>query len=105
MLLNKSHLFIGLVFFALGVSAKELRDPTLPGKAFAQGQPAAPTQGQRLVLNSIVSSANSAYAVINNQILSVGDSIQGVKVVRITTGAVWLSDGRKLQLFQTITER
>ncbi|MGL5360970.1 MAG: MSHA biogenesis protein MshK [Shewanella sp.] len=105
MLLNKSFFVIGLVFLALGVSAKELRDPTLPSKAHTQGQQAPQAQGQLLVLNSIVSSANSAYAVINNQILSVGDSIQGVKVVRITAGTVWLSDGRKLRLFQPITER
>lgn len=105
MLLNKPYIFIALLVISAQVSAENLRDPTLPGKSYSAVGVASQNQHQALVLNSIVSSGNTAYAVINNKIVSVGDSIQGVKVVRITPSSVSLSDGRKLALFQAITER
>ncbi|MEL4385839.1 MSHA biogenesis protein MshK [Shewanella xiamenensis] len=105
MLLNKPYIFIALLVISAQVSAENLRDPTLPGKGYSAVGAASQNQHQALVVNSIVSSGNTAYAVINNKIVSVGDSIQGVKVVRITPSSVLLSDGRKLALFQAITER
>lgn len=105
MLLNKPYIFIALAGLVSSVSAEALRDPTLPGKGFSSAGHGGQAHDQALVLNSIVSSGKMAYAVINNKILSVGDSIQGVTVVRITPSAVSLSDGRKLALFQAITER
>ncbi|MBW0280045.1 MSHA biogenesis protein MshK [Shewanella xiamenensis] len=105
MLLNKPYIFIALLVISAQVSAENLRDPTLPGKSYSAVSAASQNQHQALVLNSIVSSGNTAYAVINNKIVSVGDSIQGVEVVRITPSSVSLSDGRKLALFQAITER
>ncbi|MCH1930241.1 MSHA biogenesis protein MshK [Shewanella sp. A25] len=104
MLLNKSYLFIALLGLSTQVAAESLRDPTLPGKGVAGSGASFSNRQQALVLQSIVNSGSSAYAVINNKILSVGDSIQGVKVVRITSTAVSLSDGRKLALFKAITE-
>lgn len=105
MLPNKPYIFIALAILASSASAEVLRDPTLPGKGFSATGQADQTHDQALVLNSIVSSGNTAYAVINNKILSVGDSIQGRTIVRITPSTVSLSDGRKLTLFQIITER
>ncbi|MCL1088995.1 general secretion pathway protein GspB [Shewanella profunda] len=105
MLLNKPYIFITLLCVASSVSAEVLRDPTLPGKGYSATGQATQAQEQTLILNSIVSSGSTAYVVINNKILSVGDSIQGVKIVRITPSSVSLSDGRKLALFQAITER
>ncbi|MCA1897291.1 MSHA biogenesis protein MshK [Shewanella putrefaciens] len=105
MLLNKPYLFMTLLCVASSVSAEALRDPTLPGKGYSGTGQVTQSQEQTLILNSIVSSGSTAYAVINNKILSVGDSIQGVKIVRITPSSVSLSDGRKLALFQAITER
>lgn len=105
MLLNKPYIFMTLLCVASSVSAEALRDPTLPGKGYSGAGQVTQSQEQTLILNSIVSSGSTAYAVINNKILSVGDSIQGVKVVRITPSSVSLSDGRKLALFQAITER
>lgn len=112
MLLNKPYIFIVLthIFIMLTgilpqVSAQSLRDPTLPGKGYSTSGAVNQSQQQALVLNSIVSSGNTAYAVINNKIVSVGDSIQGVKVVRITPASVFLSDGQKLAIFQAIIER
>ena len=106
MFLNKSYIISMLLLVSSTmVSAESLRDPTLPGKGFAVQSNASQTQDQALVLNSIVSSGNTAYAVINNKILSVGDSVQGLSIVKITPTYVSLSDGRKLTLFQAITER
>lgn len=106
MFLNKSYIIsVLLLISSTMVSAESLRDPTLPGKGFAVQGHASQTQDQALVLNSIVSSGNTAYAVINNKILSVGDSVQGLSIVKITPTYVSLSDGRKLTLFQAITER
>lgn len=106
MFLNKSYIIsVLLLVSSTMVSAESLRDPTLPGKGFAVQGHASQTQDQALLLNSIVSSGNTAYAVINNKILSVGDSVQGLSIVKITPTYVSLSDGRKLTLFQAITER
>ncbi|MDD8060261.1 MULTISPECIES: SctD/MshK family protein [Shewanella] len=87
------------------VNAQTLRDPTLPGQGYAVvSQPQNMTQ-QSLVLNSIVNGQN-AYAVINNKIVAVGDTVNdGLTVSSIGQDNVTLSDGRKLQLFQSITER
>ncbi|SUI92641.1 MSHA biogenesis protein MshK [Shewanella morhuae] len=106
MCLNKSYIISMLLCLnSTDVLAESLRDPTLPGKGFTAVTTTSQTQDQAIVLNSIVSSGNTAYAVINNQILSVGDSIQGLKIVNITPAYVSLSDGRKLTLFQAIIER
>ncbi|WP_173496448.1 MSHA biogenesis protein MshK [Shewanella sp. ISTPL2] len=106
MFLNKSYIISVLLLVSSPmVSAESLRDPTLPGKGFAVQGHTSQMQEQALVLNSIVSSGNTAYAVINNKILSVGDSVQGLSIVKITPTYVSLSDGRKLTLFQAITER
>lgn len=105
MWLIKSYLTVLLwVFMVSSVNAKTLRDPTLPSKGFASSA-VSQHAPQGLTLNSIVSSGNSAHAVINNQILSVGDSIQGLRITQITANYVALSDGRKLTMFKAITER
>ncbi|MGL5047505.1 MAG: MSHA biogenesis protein MshK [Shewanella sp.] len=98
-------MFMLLLCLASSATAQALRDPTLPGKGHQVSSLGTQTDKQALVLNSIVRSENSAYAVINNKILSVGDRIQGVSLVRITPTSVVLSDGRKLVLFQAITVR
>ncbi len=106
MCLNKSYIIsILLCLSSTAVLAESLRDPTLPGKGFAAVDTTSQMQDQAIILNSIVSSGNTAYAVINNKIVSVGDNIQGLRIVKITRAYVSLSDGRKLTLFQAITER
>lgn len=106
MLLNRFYILITLVGFTASLSADTLRDPTLPGNnSYLAVESISQGQNQALVLNSIVNSGNTAYAVINNKIMSVGDSIQGVKLVGISSSSVSLSDGRKLALFQAIIER
>nr|WP_283104688.1 MSHA biogenesis protein MshK [Shewanella olleyana] len=83
--------------------AKALRDPTLPGQGYVTVTSNAERAGS-LVLNSIVNSAKP-HAVINNKILFVGDRIDGIRVEYIGKSYVNLSGGRKLKLFQSITER
>ncbi len=84
-------------------NAQTLRDPTLPSQGFLAVK--ALDDNQALVLNSIVNGQH-AYAIINNIILSVGDAVNGsgLRVSKISKDYVTLSDGRKLQLFQSITE-
>lgn len=104
MWLIKSYLSVLLcIAMVSGVSAQTLRDPTLPSKGYASAASQSVQQG--LTLNSIVSSGNTAHAVINNKILSVGDRIQGLRITQITPNYVVLSDGRKLTMFKAITER
>ncbi|MCW3170884.1 MSHA biogenesis protein MshK [Shewanella sp. FYR11-62] len=97
--LSLGFLSLSLVFAAHG---QTLRDPTLPSKNY-QSEAVTNTQ-QSLVLNSVIHGASS-YAVINNKIMKVGDRVQGVRIVSIGKSHVSLSDGRKLQLFQSVTQR
>ena len=46
-----------------------------------------------LVLNGIVVSPGASYALINNKIVEEGDTVEGLKVVRITKENVELQDG------------
>lgn len=86
-----------------GLAAASLRDPTMPAQgvnllAKEQG-------GQGLILSSLLSGPQGRRAVINNQIYRQGDRIQGVVLSRIDQDSVLLADGRRLYLFQAITER
>ncbi|WP_373284922.1 MSHA biogenesis protein MshK [Shewanella inventionis] len=94
-----------IILLVSQAEAQTLRDPTLPSQGYTAPQASHVSQ-QALVLNSIVN-GQRAYAVINNNILSVGDSISGIglRITAIGQDSVTLSDGRKLQLFQSITER
>ncbi|MCL1142091.1 MSHA biogenesis protein MshK [Shewanella gaetbuli] len=107
MLLNKINPLaaIGLLALSLNVGAKEqtLRDPTLPHAGYQMSVTTEETYSG-LVLNSIINGPNS-YAVINNKIMKVGDTVQGVRIVSIGKRQVNLADGRKLTLFQSVTER
>ena len=95
-------IFLSLVVVATSSHAKALRDPTLPGQGYVTVSGNA-ERADSLTLNSIVNSAKP-HAVINNKILFVGDLIEGVRIEYIGKSYVNLSDGRKLKLFQSITE-
>ena len=107
MLLNMTKASVNLSIAAAlllmtpSVNGQVLRDPTLPaGQVVAAGSQAAQSG---LVLSSIIKGSEN-YAVINNQILKVGDRIEGLKLVHIGHKDVTFSDGKKLTLFQVITE-
>jgi MSHA biogenesis protein MshK len=85
-----------------GAQAADLRDPTRPGRGgqFSQGQ--GDSKAGALVLGSIIHRDGQSHAVINNQIVSIGERVQGVKLIRIGDDKVILADGRTLTLFQAI---
>jgi MSHA biogenesis protein MshK len=90
-----------LLLMAPSVNGQVLRDPTLPaGQVMDTGIQAAQSG---LVLSSIIKGSEN-YAVINNQILKVGERVEGLKLVHIGHQDVTFSDGKKLTLFQVITE-
>jgi MSHA biogenesis protein MshK len=90
-----------LLLMAPSVNGQVLRDPTLPaGQVMDTGSQAAQSG---LVLSSIIKGSEN-YAVINNQILKVGERVEGLKLVHIGHQDVTFSDGKKLTLFQVITE-
>lgn len=107
MLQNKINPVMSVVSLIMllmsATNAQTLRDPTLPSQGFLAVKTV--DNKQDLVLNSIVNGQH-AYAIINNIILSVGDAVNGsgLRVSKINNTDVTLSDGRKLQLFKTITE-
>ncbi|MFA5156265.1 MAG: hypothetical protein WC532_02585 [Candidatus Omnitrophota bacterium] len=53
------------------------------------------TDQPALVLNGVVFSPGSSYALINNRIVKEGDKIEGITVVRIAQDIVELQDGDK----------
>ncbi|QBF83322.1 MSHA biogenesis protein MshK [Shewanella maritima] len=88
---------------SLPATSQTLRDPTRPGKGQVVTS-SSQTTTQKLVLKSIVTGANR-HAVINDQIVSVGEVIQGRRVSYIGDDYVNFSDGGKLQLFKSVIKR
>ncbi|MGS0682719.1 MSHA biogenesis protein MshK [Shewanella sp. 125m-7] len=101
-----SALLIAFLCSTLGfnLNAASLRDPTKPGYMSAKTTSLKSTSSTSMVLNSIVQKGNSAYAVINNQIFTLGGKVKGVKIVHIGKDTVSLADGRKLTLFPAVTD-
>lgn len=101
-----SALLIAFLCSTIGFSsnATALRDPTLPGNFSGKTDVETDSSNNTLVLNSVVKNNASAYAVINNQIFTLGERVKGVKIVKIADDSVSLADGRKLTMFQAITD-
>ncbi len=101
-----SALLIVFLCSSLGLNlhAATLRDPTKPGHSSGQSTVVKTSTNNQLVLNSIVKKDSSAYAVINNQIFALGERVKGVKIVHIGKDSVSLANGRKLTMFQAITD-
>lgn len=93
-----------LVLQTSTIHADTLRDPTRPGKGAVITDTRVSGHANALVLKSIVKGETLSHAVINNKIFVLGDRVQGVKIVRIDTSSVSLADGRKLKMYQAITE-
>lgn len=60
--------------------------PAAPDAVMPQVMPPAPKQD--FVLNGIFFSDSGGYALVNNQIVKQGDSVDGAKVVKITVNSV-----------------
>ncbi len=93
-----------LVLLTTSIHAETLRDPTRPGRGAVIVEVTSSGHVNALVLNSVLKGETSSHAVINNKIFVLGDRVQGVKIVRIDTSSVSLADGRKLKMYQAITE-
>ena len=89
---------------AFNLNAAALRDPTQPGPLSSKTSSVKASTDSSMVLNSIVQKGSSAYAVINNQIFTLGGKVKGVKIVNIGKDTVSLADGRKLTLFPAVTD-
>jgi hypothetical protein len=61
------------------------------GQPGAAGPPAPPAALPELALKGIVSFPDGFLAIVNNQIVKVGDTVSGYRVERITEGSVTLS--------------
>lgn len=99
-----SVLFLVVSGMCFSLNAASLRDPTLPGAGSTATSSAAVKVDKTLTLNSVVLKQSGAFAVINNEIYTKGQRVQGVKIVQIGKDAVSLADGRKLTMFKAITE-
>ncbi|WP_245608474.1 MSHA biogenesis protein MshK [Shewanella waksmanii] len=94
-----------LVLLSVTTEAQSLRDPTRPSASFYQQQSeASSVGGSALVLQSTVVSGKNASAVINNKMYLVGERVQGVIIAKIQSDSVTFADGRKLHMYQAITE-
>ncbi len=91
---------IALPLFA--AEEKTFIDPTRPGISTAVVS-STPEQATEWILTSIVT-GEKPFAIIDNQIKQVGEKIHGITIKSITSDEVKLEDGRRLSLFQSITE-
>lgn len=103
-LLKVSPLMALLMLLATSTQAETLRDPTRPGYGALVIEASASSHSSDLILNSVIKAGSASHAVINNQIFEIGDRVQGVNITAIEIHSVSLSDGRKLTMFQAITE-
>jgi len=95
------RLAVGLLALALGIggasaNAGALQDPTRPPERF--GGPAAtavvdPAAPAPLELKSTLLRRGRRLAVINDQLLTIGDEIAGYRIKRIESGGVLLERG------------
>lgn len=89
--------------------AQGMVDPTRPpGFAEPAGTAASPVQSGEPVLQAVVLEANRKYAVISGQIVRLGESYAGARLVQISESEVTLRDGKdmkKLKLVPGIDKR
>ncbi|MGB0892855.1 MAG: MSHA biogenesis protein MshK [Parashewanella sp.] len=78
--------------------AERLQDPTKPNNYIRPMASIRAVTGEA-VLNSIIT-GTPTLAVINQQIKTIGDRVQGSKITKITSNSVSLADGRTLVLYQ-----
>lgn len=81
-------LFIVLLFHATVLLAA-LKDPTMP-----VGYKITPLSTDKIQVTGIIRSKEQAKAYINNQLVTVGDSVAGYEVMQITDNQVFLSDNK-----------
>lgn len=100
-----SALLLAVPLTVIGFAqAQSLRDPTRPGVGAISSSNVQQASVEKIKLNSVLISGSGATAILNNKIYTLGDSVQGVKIVRINEQGVWLADGRQFTLYQAVKE-
>jgi MSHA biogenesis protein MshK len=90
-----------------GAYGQQLRDPTRPPVFMVPGGPAAARESD-LVLQTVLISPERRAAIINGQLLRLGESIAGMQLMSISEGEVQLrgrGESRTLHLFPAIDKR
>lgn len=85
---------ITLLVLCMVTQSFAMRDPTRPPAE--QLSKIASTEDKRFVVNSILHAPDRHHVVINGQVLKVGDTISGVKVIKIEQNQVQLMEGTTL---------
>lgn len=101
----KVNVSVLMLVMTVNVQAEILRDPTRPDPEADAVSVSISAQEGNPLLNSVINKGKNAHAVINNQLFMVGDRVQGVKIIQIGISSVLLADGRKLSMYQQITEQ
>lgn len=82
----------------MAVASEVLLDPTRPGIATGGGRPTE-AQVTKWVLTSTLISPHRSVAIINDQVVLVGQEVDGARLVAIKPGRVLLSRaGKKIKL-------
>ncbi|MGB1093013.1 MAG: hypothetical protein ACPGYX_12890 [Oceanobacter sp.] len=90
---------------AANIQALEAADPTRPPNWLAQpAESETPVASSPLVLQQVLLKKNPA-AVINGELLLVGDLIQGYRIARIQAGKVTLQKGQKRQILSLLNRQ
>jgi len=84
--------FLLFLFIAIGAQASSLNDPTKPINYKASTTIVAQDSSATLpTLQSILGSSGNLKAIINNELYSVGQKVNGYRITNITSDAVSLA--------------
>ena len=94
------QLFLVLCFFLANVHAKTLPDPTKPSpnkSIFNNGEDSSSLTPKEFKLTAIINNSQSKQAIINGESFTLGQQVQGYKVIFISQNHVLLdsADGQQ----------
>lgn len=98
----KIILILGLLLLPKYVNSQQV-DPTRPFSSMASAQTS--EKSTALVLQSVIQSDNNKKAIINGQVLNVGDKYQGFELIAISSKGVVLDSPQgnmELSLFSGV---
>ena len=101
-------LFIGILVHISAATGGSLQDPTKPELRDTGAQETATSSQSKKIsweLSCIIYSASRKLAVINGDIINIGDSVTGGKVLDINPNSVVLSYRGKRHKLQLISDR
>jgi MSHA biogenesis protein MshK len=98
-------ILVALLLFLSQYANSQQADPTKPFRAVASGSTNNSEKSTGLVLQSVIKSNNNKKAIINGQVLNVGDKYKGFALIAINANGVVLDSpqGRmELSLFSSV---